>query len=168
MKLAPLTENMCETARKWRNEDISFLRTPFFLTEKMQKDFYIDIVCNRDSKHRYYAVMKGMEFVALVGLTNISLENRSAELSLLVDPQLRKNNIGFDALLLLLSEGFKNLNLDNIYGECYDCNPAVKFWIKAIQRLECEKVRLPRRKFYDGKYYDSLYFNFNKEIMLWK
>jgi RimJ/RimL family protein N-acetyltransferase len=175
MYLTALTENQCERVRQWRNQDISMYRTPFYLTTEMQSDFYNNVVCNRNSEHRYYAVfiecdgslsIKGdFVFIGMIGLINISLENRNAEISIVLDPELRGKGYGKKALQLLLDEGFNKINLDNIYGECYECNPAIGFWQKMIEDYNCRMSHLFSRKFYNGIYYDSIYFNFNRSMI---
>lgn len=163
MYLTALDYIQTEQVRQWRNQDISMFRTSFYLTKEMQIDFYNNVVCNRSSEHRYYAVMDKKDFVGMAGLTNISLENRNAEISIIINPQFRMLGIGFNTVMLLLEEGFKRINLDNIYGECYTCSPALKFWEKMIVRFNALKSIMPKRKFYNDQYWDSIYFNFSKK-----
>ena len=40
MKLRAITKEEIEIVRQWRNEDLSYLRTPFLLTQEMQEEFY--------------------------------------------------------------------------------------------------------------------------------
>jgi hypothetical protein len=54
MKLGALIKEELELVRGWRNEEMQFLRTPYFLTKEMQEDFYRDVICNRQSEHRYF------------------------------------------------------------------------------------------------------------------
>ena len=129
------------------------------LTEDMQLDFYKRVVCDRNSPHRYWSVYDGLELVAFIGLCSISWENRHAEISLIVNPARRKDGVGRIALDMLLTEGFNRLNLNMIYGECYECNPNFKFW------EACEpdhKAPMKNRKYCNGQYYDSLYFSFDR------
>ena len=172
MELAELTKEQCEIVRQWRNQDISIYKTSFLLTKEMQEKFYEDVICNRNSDCRFWGVHNDcgdlqpekecLHFVGMVGLTSISLENRNAELSIVIDRGLRKQSLGEKALNLLLGKGFNELNLDNIYGECYWSNSAIKFWNKMILKYNAKEVTLPARKYWDGLYYNSLYFTFNK------
>jgi RimJ/RimL family protein N-acetyltransferase len=98
----------------------------------------------------------------MCGLENISWENRNAEISIIMDPACQGNEHGSQAVELLLNQGFDYLNLENIFGECYLSNPAVKFWEKNIEKYSGTKTILPNRKYWEGEYWDSLYFNFNK------
>jgi RimJ/RimL family protein N-acetyltransferase len=162
MKLAALTLEQCEQVRQWRNQDISMYRTPYLFTEDMQADFYRSVVCNRLSVHRYYAIMDGKTFIGMAGLVGISWENRSAEISLVLSPFSRGAGNGAKAVELILDEAFNNLNIENVYGECYFSSPAMGFWKKIVDKLFAEFCIMPKRKFHGGKYHDSLYFNINR------
>ena len=89
MTLKPLTLENLETARLWRNELMAAWRTPYMLTQEMQEDFYLNTICNRDSKLRYWGfwVDSGwnrdsgewsadtFDFIGYGGIENIHLEN---------------------------------------------------------------------------------------------
>lgn len=159
MRLTPPTLEDVLQVREWRNADIDLLRTPFMLTEDMQKDFYANVINNRNSPHRYWSVYDGCELVAFAGLTNIAWENSNAEISLIVSPSRRKDGVGRTALDMMLTEGFNRLNLNMIYGECYTCNPNFDFW----ERCEPDhRAVLKNRKYCNGQYYDSMYFSFDR------
>jgi RimJ/RimL family protein N-acetyltransferase len=138
----------------------------------MQSKFYDDVICNRKADSRFYAVYEEKKysfspekvFLGMVGLVNISLENRSAEISIILDPDIRGKGKGREALRLLLDAGFNDINLDNIYGECYENSAHIGFWEKICKDYGLELYPLPRRKFYKGMYYDSIYFNFTREV----
>ena len=76
MQLRGPTKKLLEIVRWWRNSDISGLRTPFMLTKEMQESFYEGVLCDRDSRHRYWGFYQGDSYVAFGGVTNISWENR--------------------------------------------------------------------------------------------
>ena len=92
MILKPLTLNNLLVAREWRNELMAAWRTPFMLTEEMQEDFYRNVICDRRSNLRYWAFWDEMTshpdlgFIGFGGIENIVWENRTGEISLLVDP----------------------------------------------------------------------------------
>lgn len=163
MKFDALTKDQCEQVRRWRNIDTSILRTSFVLTCKMQNEFYENVICNRKSNDRYWAIIENDCFIGMVGLINISLENRNAEISIIIDPELKRKGFGRKALMMLLEEGFFTLNLDNIYAETYKCNPDLNFWIKMIDVYNCYNVELPNRKFSNGSYWNSIYINFERK-----
>ena len=164
-----MDETTTGLVRDWRNQALSTLRTPFALTVEMQQDFYKNVICNRNSPHRYWAVRQQLTcsapLVAMVGLTNIQWENGLAEISLIVDPKKARQGIGLAAVRLALDQAFDILGLKTVCGEVYHCNPAHPFWQVALARNGgYASVLLPRRKFWDGRLWDSDYFTFTKEV----
>ncbi len=160
MKLDVLTKQQCEKVRLWRNELPESLRTPYGLTEDMQEDFYKNTICNRNSPNRYWALIDEGVFIGMGGITNIQWENRLGEISLIINPEYRNKGLGEKAVWLILNQAFNYMNLKTVYGECYKCNPAYSFW----EKLNNVKISdLPNRKFWNGKYYNSLYFSIDNE-----
>jgi len=98
--------------------------------------------------------------VGMGGLTGIQWENRIAEISLIIHQHWRNRGIGQIAAALLLDEGFGNLGLKTIFGECYLCNcNTVQFWKFFARVYFGYTTTLPNRKYYKGKFWDSLYFS---------
>jgi RimJ/RimL family protein N-acetyltransferase len=161
MKLRAITKEEIEIVRQWRNEDLSYLRTPFLLTQEMQEEFYINTICNRLSDARFWAI-EDKEFVGMAGLVNIQWENSLAEISLIITPTERKKSYGEQAVKSLLLKGFYQLNMNNIYGECYLCNPSIVFWKKMIDKYKGTMSLLPNRKYWNGDFHNSIYFNFER------
>jgi len=159
----------------WRASCPEALRTPFQLTEEQQEDFYKNVICNRNANAKFWGieiedVMEDgcdlYQLVGMCGLENISWENSLAEISIILDPKSKGKGYGKEAVKMLLDKGFNYLNLDNIYGEVYTCNPGFFFWEKIIKQYNGTKTILPNRKFWKGIYYDATYFNFNRKDYL--
>lgn len=91
--------------------------------------------------------------VGTCGLTSISRNHRTAEFSLFVSPDFQGNGYGKAALLHLLYYGFNRLNLQCIWGETMEGNPAVKLFEKVGFRVQSDMCR--RRYFKHGKYIGS-------------
>lgn len=173
MKLEPLDLEELELVRKWRNEAMETLRTPFFLTRDMQEDFYYEIVCNRENRHRYMAIVDTDDFIGMGGIINIEWENRLGEISLIINPELRGKGYSEKVVDLILEWAFKNMNLHQVWGEAYYCNPkGISFWEKIVDRynqrynqinFKAFKTLLPARKYWNGIYWQSLYFSIIKE-----
>ena len=161
MILRPLTAEDAETVRQWRNADRSGLRTPFMLTREMQQAFHASLA-DRNAPHRYWAVSRFAEpsndLAAMAGLTYIQWENGLAEISLIVSPIEVGKGIGREAVRLALMEAFDRMRLLTVVGECYECNPAVGFWRKVVADYGGSLATLPRRKWWDGRLWDSLVF----------
>ena len=179
MRLDILYWQECMDILEWRNKHLETLRTSQMLTEDMQQKFYDEVISNRDSKHRYWAIRAQRKeiqeppnnltcndelFIGVGGLTNISWENRNAEISLILCDTYQGMGLGEQAVDLLLDQGFNYMNLENIYGEVYECNrKGVEFWLKIIQNYKGWNTIWPDRKFWEGQYWDSIIFQINKE-----
>lgn len=175
MQLKVLSYNDVEQARIWRNDNMSMNRTPYLLTPEMQGKFYQEIICNRNANARYWGIWEDTEssnpfsqdlksnintFIGMGEITNISPENRNGEIGLLMHPGYVY--MANEAIDLILEQGFSYLNLENIYGEVYMCSAYLEIWKNAIVKYNPPCCYLPNRKYWNGQYYDSLYFNINK------
>ena len=168
MKLEPLKRRQALQVSEWRNKERQFLRTPYFITDDMQSKFYDNVINNRDSQHRYFAITDDTrifldepihEFIGMGGITNIEWENGNAEISLIINPEKRGKGYGMKAVDLILAEAFDNMGLDMIYGEVYNCGNR-GFWEKVVKRYgeEDSNAELTERKFWDGKRWGSMWF----------
>jgi len=169
--LIPLTRQNAEEVRTWRLDDDvrGGLRTPYGLTEIQQARFYDHVVSDQTAPHRYWGVQDGqtaleasrqfLPLCAMVGLTNIIWESGNAEISLVVNPLLRRMGYGWRAVDLVLREGFDNLRLHSIFGEVYHSNPtALPFWEGVCKAYRAHVTTLPARKFWAGAYHDATIF----------
>ena len=184
MKLNVLSYPNIEQVRIWRNDNMPMNRTPFLLTEEMQGEFHRSQVCNRLANARYWGVWSENKdefvdvpecafpvincnsniFIGMGEISNIQWENRIGEIGLIMHPEhLDKADKAID---LILGQGFNNLNLENIFGECYLCSPYLQIWETLARRYNAICNYLPNRKYWNGKYYGSLNLNINREV--WK
>ena len=187
IELRPLSSGDMETVRVWRLGCPETLRTPYMLTKEMQQQYYRDVICNREGHTRYWGLWRRVAncgvrmtdprfgpvgytqseytFIGYGGLENISWENGNAEISLLIGPEYRRTGYGREAVKLFLGQAFDVMRLNSVYGECYACAPWV-FWRNILDESQYpgeifgDEIWLPRRKFWDGSYYDSFYFTF--------
>jgi RimJ/RimL family protein N-acetyltransferase len=151
--------------REWRLEVPESLRTTFPLTEECQEEFYRNVVCDRKSEHRYFALCADSQFAGMGGITGIQWENRLGEISLILDPARRHEGLGMASVRAILACAFQQLNLQTVFGECYECNEeGMEFWIKVAKHCNGYAAHLPGRKFWNGKYYDSIYFAIDKDM----
>jgi len=128
----------------------------------MQDEFFDNVINNRDSKHRYFAIIDNNEFIGMCGLTNIEWENGTAEISLIINPEYRGNGYGEKGVELLLDEAFKNMRLSSVFGEVYNCGNR-GFWEKIVDDKQDYKTDLKYRKYYNGEMYDSMWFTFLRD-----
>ena len=175
MKLDILTREQVQQVRIWRNAEPQFLRTPYLITERMQDKFFDEVINNLDSKHRYFAIME-MDgdlgkvafspldfpegfFIGMGGLTNIEWENGCAEISLIINPEYRRQGKGKEVVNLLLKQAFEQMRLYSVYGEVYDCGNK-QFWVTVILEYGAYSTPLKCRKYYNGKMHHSIWFVF--------
>lgn len=165
MKLRELDREDCEHVRKWRNENLVSLRTPYLLTKEMQEDFYKNVICNRDSNHRYWGIWQDEldQLIGTGGITNIQWENSIAEISLILDPQQISKGYGTQAVDLLLDKAFNYMGLKTVFGECYTSNLSIVFWKKVVEEYNGFQTDLPNRKFWEGKFYNSIYSSIDRD-----
>jgi RimJ/RimL family protein N-acetyltransferase len=180
MEFKVLTLDDCLEVAKWRNETLYALRTPYGLTEEQQREFYKNVVCDRKANARYWAIMaerdvdiktvfgtyiktiKKKGLIGMAGIENIEWENRRAEISLILNPSERSKGNGDNVFEIILYKGFYELNLENIWGVCYECNPALVFWERQINKYKGKAFSFPNMKYQAGKYWRGLYFNFER------
>ena len=166
----PLSMEYMEEIREWRNQIPETLRTPYFLTKEQQEDYYSHIICARDSTTRYWAFIsvdpqnKNASYclAGMGGVENIIWESRIGEISVIVKPELRGKGYGKAIVNAILTMAFNQINLDHVFGECYTCGN-IGFWNNMIKKYGATHTVLPARKYFNGKYWDSLYFTFSKD-----
>ena len=180
MQLKVLSYPDIEQVRLWRNETLAMNRTPFLLTREQQERFYHDVICNKLNNSRYWGVWEAQDktlpydwnpdenpehelrnaFIAMVGIENIQWENRIGEIGLLMNPEYV--HMAKEAIDLILCQAFNYLNLENVYGECYICSPYIEIWQEIAVKYNAVCCRLPGRKYWEGKYWNSFYFTIDK------
>ena len=168
MKLDVLSKEDCEQVRLWRNASLETLRTPYPLTKEMQEDFYEGFVSVGSSRHRFWAIYEARllsakcyedVLIGMGGFTEIEWENSQAEISLILDPEHREKGYGQKAIERLLEQAFNHMHLDLVYGECYNCNAAIIFWERIVEKYRGTTRWLRKGKFYQGRRYETMYFD---------
>lgn len=142
----------------------------------MQDDFYDRVINDRDSKHRYFAIIEDIgktyfedyittkepKYIGMGGLTNIEWENGTAEISLIINPEYQGKGKGTAAVELLLDEAFNKMRLYSVFGEVYNCGNR-GFWEVMVRAFKGYKADLKNRKYYNGKMHDSMWFSFARK-----
>lgn len=98
--------------------------------------------------------------VGVCGFTDIDKHNQRAEFSCYIAPDKQGKGLGGKALKTLFSHGFYNLNLNCIWGESYESNPARKLFSRLGMIQEgC------RRQYYfrDGVFEDAYIYSCLRE-----
>lgn len=99
-------------------------------------------------------------FVGVCGLTDIDYHNRRAEFSLYIAPEFHRKGYARAALHKLFDFGFRDLNLNIIWGESFHGNPGIKLFEEIGMIKEGS-----RRDFYwkNGKYLDAHLYSIKSE-----
>ena len=110
-----------------------------------------------DKSIKMFGIYKeGEQAVGVCGLTSINHINRTAEFSLYIAPEHQQQGYGKEALETLLAHGFWAFNLNRIWGETFDENPAAEMFINLGMLPE----GVLRESYYrDGKYIDSTIYS---------
>lgn len=100
--------------------------------------------------------------IGVCGLTSIDHVNQKAEFSLYIVPEQQNKGYGKEALSLLVEHGFRDFNLNRIWGETYDGNPAIKMF----EALGFKKEGTLRQSYFrEGRFIDShIYAKIRGEI----
>ncbi len=129
MELAPVCRRDLEMMRQWRNSHNiwRWCRQHDLISDVEQEAWF-----NRqavDSRIRMYIINRRVEAekvaVGVCGLTDVDMLNRRAEFSLYIGDAYQRQGYGKEAMKLLLTHGFMNLGLLQIWGESFDGNPAM-------------------------------------------
>ena len=110
-------------------------------------------------KNRMYEILDGERLCGVAGLTDIDPINQRAEFSLYVFPDCQQRGYGKSGLRTLIHHGFNNLNLNRIWGETYEGNPAYKMF----EDLGFEKEGI-RKEFYfrEGRFIDAVLYSLGR------
>lgn len=86
---------------------------------------------------------------------NISMNNRSAEVGLLIGDKKEWNKgYGTETMQILLKHGFETLNLNRIFLRVYENNPAA---IRAYEKAGfIHEGRMRQDRYQEGRYFDTL------------
>jgi len=104
--------------RKWaRQKDLIHEEEQELWYKRQMEDPTIQMYTIKD--------MSEDRLVGVCGLTDIDTHNRRAEFSIYVRPALQKRGFGGLALNELFAHAFYSLNLNSVWGETFDGNPAI-------------------------------------------
>ena len=119
---------------------------------------YIEFV-NSSNKHYVFAVIDKVKnlHIGNISLQNINKKNNNAEYAILIGEKNYWNGgYGFEASKLLISFGFKILNLHRLYCGTPITNKAMQ---KLAFKLGFKKEGIAKDAFFkDGKYYDVVLY----------
>ena len=105
-----------------------------------------------DKSIKMYSIYVTDIMIGVCGLTDIDNLCQRAEFSLYIAPDYQRKGYASAALKTLFSHGFMNQNLNVIWGETFEGNPAYDLFLKIGMKHEGT-----RRQFYykEGKHIDA-------------
>ena len=161
--LSSITKNDLLFIKKWRNDQILYLRQNKPLTDTDQENYYEDTI-KKMYQESYpnsllFRVLYEDDFIGYGGLVHIDWSSKSGEASFLNETKREKNEnffkkdfLGFYKILLHIA--FFELNFNKLTTETYE------FRVLPIELLEKIGFKLEKRMkkhvYKNGKHFDSL------------
>ncbi|HRZ15339.1 MAG TPA: GNAT family N-acetyltransferase [Candidatus Omnitrophota bacterium] len=123
--------------RDWRNDPSVRVWCREFMELNMSNQEAWFAKINADPSVKMFAVCssatdKGIyasDLIGVCGLTSIDPLCQDAEFSLYIAPDFQRHGYGRDALKTLLEWGFLQANLNRIWGESFEGNPAIPMFM---------------------------------------
>lgn len=166
IKLKSVETSDLKLIRDWRNSSgTREFNTQFtLLNMKNQKVWFNDISNNKSSRKMFMILDECKKPIGICGLINIDIENRSAEVSIILgEIKYRGKHLGSESLEALISYGFKKLKLHRIGAEIFEYN---KTSVKLFERLNFKfEATLRERLWRDGRWWNVyLYSILSNEV----
>ncbi len=159
VRLRPLEKKHLPKCVVWLNdpevtETLSFSEP---ISMEGEQRWYENLLRDKSSKIYAIETVKG-EHIGNVGLSDIDLHNRKAELGIFIgEKNLWGKGYGTEAVLLALKLAFEGLNLNKVYLRTFKGNERAK---KCYEKAGFIKEGVLRQdNFKNGKYIDSLVYS---------
>lgn len=97
----------------WRNEQIDILRQKDLLTEKIQVDYFENLVAKLFDQEQPSSYLENDKCIGYGGLVHINWNHKNAEISFIMNTELVKDSFrkhGINYLQLIEKIAFKELN----------------------------------------------------------
>lgn len=165
LSLAKIDESDLKALYTWRN-DPNIYRwcrqfEPISWVDHLK---WFKLIYETSSIRMYKIMVDSNQLVGVCGLTSIDYVNSRAEFSLYIGSEYQYNGYGEMALRALVEHGFFVLNLNCIWGEAFDRNPAIRMFKRVGFEMEGR-----RRDFYyrDGRFIDAHLFSLRRSDYKW-
>lgn len=123
--LKPLTQDMLEQVREWRNspEIAQHMLDQRLISAEQQQAWFQGL--NGDSSRFYWVVWFKEEAIGVVSLLNINQQTKTAEPGMYIVPERYRNNIvPFCVAFALNDYAFEELGLEQLLGKIFADNDA--------------------------------------------
>jgi len=131
-ELVPIRIQDVQLIRKWRNEQIKFLRQEIPITYEVQKSYFENVIkpSFNQSKPKVilFSFMEKSSIIGYGGFVNINWNDKISEISFLIDTERAKNSgkyrNDFTSFLNLLKKiACNDLKFRKLFTETYDIRP---------------------------------------------
>jgi len=159
--LRPMEWNDVEWVRKERNkpENRQWFRQDHLISRDEQERWF------KTTRMKSFLVFEplqdcGLEPVGVVSLSKIDPVAGKCEFSIMIVPEVRKRGFGTKALMGLLDIAFNDLNMNQVYSDVFDQNPALDTYLKMGFKVYGV---LPNWYYKNGKYINSAVISITKD-----
>ena len=139
--------------KDWQKRS-SWRRCNFSLAHELGHVFcgHLDVPKNMKSLEYGVFMLDSGKYVGNVGLINISIEHRHADISYYIDKDIRSQGIATEASAAMLKYGFCELGFEKISGLCMSCNSPSR---RVMEKLGMKYEGTSRNElFKNGIFYD--------------
>ena len=144
---------------KWRNEQMYHLRQSEVITEENQDDYYKDIISKLFTKKKpnqlLFSFLKNDKCIGYGGLVHIDWENKSAEISFIMNTSLEEDYFEIlwsEFLILIEKVAFIYLNFNTIFTYAFDLRP--NLYPILLKNNYPLKERIKHQLHIDNKWFD--------------
>ena len=161
--LKPIDESQLQRIAEYRNRpEIKKTLRSYMDTYPSNQDAWLESVV-KDNTRSYYLIYfpnNDKKLLGYCGLDKMHFANRTAEISLLIDPGFHGRGIGSATVQSILDIAFNQFNLNLVYADTYTTTYAYKFWERCGF---VQEAKLRMRKYYAQKYYESVILSITNE-----
>ena len=167
-ELVPIRIQDVQLIRKWRNEQIKFLRQEIPITYEVQKSYFENVIkpSFNQSKPKVilFSFIEKSSIIGYGGFVNINWNNKISEISFLIETKRAKNpskyRNDFTSFLILLKKlACKELKFRKLFTKTYDVRP---IHVAILEKNEFKiKSRQKGAKIIDGKSVDILLHSYD-------
>ena len=148
-QLIPIRIQDAESIRKWRNEQINFLRQEKIISSNEQQQYFEKIITPSYNQQIpnliLFSFLENSNLIGYGGLVNIDWNNKISEISFLIETIRSKNSILYENDFSIFLNFIKKiacneLKFKELFTETYDIRP------EHISILEKNKFKILKRK----------------------
>jgi RimJ/RimL family protein N-acetyltransferase len=128
--LVAFEKHHTDMVAKWINDErINIPNGARFPVSEYEQAIWYERICKDTTKRKLIISSKNKEYVGMVSLFNIDYKNRNSEIGVYIVPNHQRKGYAKEALNLLLTFAFCELDMHKIYASIHAFNsPAIKLF----------------------------------------